>query len=136
MIREKNMQHISSVQHNVPAWAIFGMFFIVIPIAGNLIREREDGSALRITLIPGTASYVAMGKIIFYTLSLQFMLMLCIGLWAMPAFGCLHYTQAFMHGCLLPISLVHRFCCYCLWLFLQALYLKPSTRHCPSAQCR
>ncbi len=35
----------NSVQHNVPAWSIFAMFFIVIPIAGNMIREREDGSA-------------------------------------------------------------------------------------------
>ena len=80
------MLHINSVQHNVPAWAIFGMFFIVIPIAGNMIREREDGSAIRIALIPGANKFVGPGKIIFYTLicSLQFMLMLCVGIWIMP----------------------------------------------------
>ena len=59
---------ISSVQHNVPAWAIFGMFFIVIPIAGNMLREREERSALRIQLIPHAQNYVALGKIFFYTL--------------------------------------------------------------------
>lgn len=80
------MLHINSVQHNVPAWAIFGIFFIVIPIAGNMIRERENGSAIRIALIPGANKFVGPGKIIFYTLicSFQFMLMLCVGIWIMP----------------------------------------------------
>jgi ABC-2 type transport system permease protein len=78
--------HLNSVQHNVPAWAIFGMFFIVIPIAGHIIKEREDGSALRIGLIPGAMRYVTFGKIVFYTAIcvMQFLLMMCIGLWVMP----------------------------------------------------
>ena len=102
-----HMLHINSVQHNVPAWAIFGMFFIVIPIAGNMIRERADGSAIRIALIPGAAIYVGAGKIIFYTLvcSLQFLLMLCVGLWAMPL---LHLPSLYpgLHPWLLvPVSL-------------------------------
>ena len=99
--------HINSVQHNVPAWAIFGMFFIVIPISGHIIKEREDGSALRIALIPNVNQFVAMGKIIFYTLlcALQFMVMLCIGLWAMPLFG-LPALYAGAHSwLLLPVSL-------------------------------
>ena len=82
-------QHLNSVQHNVPAWAIFGMFFIAIPIAGHIIREREDGSALRVALIPYSRSYVTIGKILFYTCicSLQFLLMMCIGLYLMPVFN-------------------------------------------------
>jgi ABC-2 type transport system permease protein len=81
--------HINSVQHNVPAWAIFGMFFIVVPISGQIIKERENGSGLRIDLIPNVTQYVAIGKIFFYTLlcAFQFMIMLCIGLWAMPFIG-------------------------------------------------
>jgi ABC-2 type transport system permease protein len=80
---------INSVQHNVPAWAIFGMFFIVIPIAGNMIREREERSALRLELIPGATRFVALGKIFFYTLicSLQFALMCCVGFWILPLMG-------------------------------------------------
>lgn len=105
--RGKNMLHINSVQHNVPAWAIFGMFFIVIPIAGHIIREREDGSALRVALIPNTTLYVTLGKIIFYTLIcvFQFMLMLCIGLWAMPWFGLPALYPGLHSWLLLPISL-------------------------------
>lgn len=77
---------MNSVQHNVPAWAIFGIFFIVVPIAGHIIREHEEGSALRIELIPKAHISVAMGKILFYTLvcTIQFALMCCIGIWVMP----------------------------------------------------
>ena len=101
------MLHINSVQHNVPAWAIFGMFFIVIPIAGNMIREREDGSAIRMALIPNANKFVGPGKIIFYTLicSLQFLLMLCVGRWVMPY---LHLPPLYLglHSWLLfPLSL-------------------------------
>ncbi len=79
-------EHLSSVQHNVPAWAIFGMFFIVIPIAGHMIREREDGSAMRLMLIPNSRHYITAGKILFYTFicMVQFALMMSIGLWGMP----------------------------------------------------
>ena len=33
----------NSVQHNVPAWSMFAIFFIVISLSGNMIREREIG---------------------------------------------------------------------------------------------
>ena len=38
----------NSVQHNVPAWGLFAVFFIVISLANNIIKERDDGSYLRI----------------------------------------------------------------------------------------
>jgi ABC-2 type transport system permease protein len=64
------------------------MFFIVIPFAGNMIRERDERSALRLELIPGVTRHVALGKIFFYTLicSLQFLVMCCIGFWVLPMF--------------------------------------------------
>lgn len=87
--QEKAKAHINSVQHNVPAWAIFGMFFIVIPICGHLIRERDEGSALRVELIPGARRMVALGKIFFYTMvcTIQFALMFCVGIWLLPLLG-------------------------------------------------
>src|SRR5690606_15536902 len=80
--KKETFTHVNSVQHNVPAWAIFGMFFIVVPLAGNMIREREDGSAVRIELIPHALRWVALGKILFYTLicTLQFWIMTAIGI--------------------------------------------------------
>ena len=39
---------MTAVQQSVPAWLIFGMFFVVIPIAGVLIQERNDGTLTRL----------------------------------------------------------------------------------------
>ncbi|MBL7719910.1 MAG: ABC transporter permease [Flavipsychrobacter sp.] len=87
--KDTDMRHINSVQHNVPAWAIFGMFFIIIPLAGQLIRERDERSALRVLLIPNAHRMVSVGKISFYTLicTVQFYIMFAIGYWAMPGLG-------------------------------------------------
>lgn len=85
----EHSKYMNSVQHNVPAWAIFGMFFIVIPICSHLIREREEGSALRIELIPHARRMVALGKIFFYTMvcTVQFILMFCVGIFLLPLLG-------------------------------------------------
>lgn len=80
---------INSVQHNVPAWAIFGMFFIVVPITSHQIREREEGSAMRLEVIPFAHLSIALGKVLFFMLvcSLQFYIMCAVGVWLMPALG-------------------------------------------------
>lgn len=89
----------NSVQHNVPAWAIFGLFFITIPIAGNMIREREDGSLIRIKMIPGSYYPILLGKLGFYVLLglLQFTVMIAVGYWLMPVLGLdsLHIGNAY-----------------------------------------
>lgn len=79
----------NSVQHNVPAWAIFGLFFIIIPIAGNAIREREDGSLMRIKMIPGSYLHILIGKMGFYVIlgMLQFFAMMGIAYYLMPYLG-------------------------------------------------
>ena len=79
----------NSVQHNVPAWSIFAMFFIVIPIAGNMIREREDGSLLRMKLIPGSYLAILAGKMLFFVgvCVIQFYLMILVGIYLLPMLG-------------------------------------------------
>jgi ABC-2 type transport system permease protein len=79
----------NSVQHNVPAWALFGLFFIIIPIAGNMIREREEGSFVRMKLIPGSYFDILIGKVLFYVLVgiAQFYLMLQLGVQLLPHLG-------------------------------------------------
>ncbi len=104
---KEEAKFINSVQHNVPAWAIFGMFFIVIPIAGHSIREREEGSSLRVTLIPSARRYVALGKILFYTLicTFQFWFMIAIGIWFMPVIGLPQLTLGINAWVLLPVAI-------------------------------
>ncbi|OFX22470.1 MAG: hypothetical protein A2041_08235 [Bacteroidetes bacterium GWA2_31_9b] len=79
----------NSVQHNVPAWTMFAMFFIVLPLAGNIIKERDEGSAFRLKTMPGSYVTVMFSKIfIFLVVSfLQFLLMLMVGLYILPAMG-------------------------------------------------
>lgn len=80
---------LNSVQHNVPAWTMFAMFFILYPLAGNFIKEREEGSMLRLRLISGSQWPVIAGKFSFYFLVclLQFVLMIAVGIYIMPLLG-------------------------------------------------
>ena len=80
---------VNSVQHNVPAWTMFAMFFIVFPLAGNFIKEREDGSLLRLRLIAGSQFPFIAGKYLFYLAIclIQFFLMTAVGLYLMPLVG-------------------------------------------------
>ncbi len=80
---------MNSVQHNVPAWAMFAMFFIVFPLAGHFIKEREDGSLLRLRLIAGSQLPFISGKYLFYVCIclIQFVMMMAVGLYLMPMLG-------------------------------------------------
>jgi len=80
---------LNAVQHNVPAWSMFAMFFILFPLAGNFIKEREEGSMLRLRLISGSQFPVIAGKFIFYLFVclLQLVSMISVGLYVMPLIG-------------------------------------------------
>lgn len=79
----------NSVQHNVPAWTIFAMFFIVIPLAGNIIKERETGISTRLKIIAGSNMPIILGKVSTYFLvgMIQAVSMLAIGIFLLPLFG-------------------------------------------------
>ncbi len=80
---------LNSVQHNVPAWTIFGMFFIVISLAGSIIKERDDGSYTRLRTMPGSYINVMAGKITSYLFicMIQCLLMLMVGMFLLPHLG-------------------------------------------------
>jgi ABC-2 type transport system permease protein len=79
----------NSVQHNVPAWTIFAMFFIIIPLTGNLIKERESGLATRLHVMPGNQLQALGAKVSVYVMVglVQFILMLLLGKLVLPWFG-------------------------------------------------
>jgi ABC-2 type transport system permease protein len=87
--RPKERLALNSVQHNVPAWTMFAMFFILFPLASNFIKEREEGSMLRLRLISGSQFPVIAGKFSFYffVCMLQFVLMIAVGIYVMPLLG-------------------------------------------------
>lgn len=102
----RQLKHTNSTQHNVPAWTIFGMFLIVVPISGNMIRERDEGSDVRIKLIPNANTSVSIGKIVFYILvcMFQFFIMTLVGIYILPFFEIPAFTLGLHSWLLIPVA--------------------------------
>ena len=96
------------VQFNVPAYAVFAMFFIVIPISTCLLRERHEGTLTRLLTMPlRPAAIIAAKLLLFLGVALiQFALMMAAGRWLLPALG----TQAFMLTASTPALVVLTIC--------------------------
>jgi ABC-2 type transport system permease protein len=79
----------NAVQHNVPAWAIFAMFFIVLPLAGSMVKEKNEGSVFRLQTMPTSFLVLVNGKIVVYVFVclIQLALMLSVGLYFLPLLG-------------------------------------------------
>ena len=79
----------TSVQQNVPAWALFGMFFIVVPLGGSLIKERQNGTLIRLMTLPVSYVILILGKVMAYVLVClcQFTIILIIGKYFLPILG-------------------------------------------------
>jgi ABC-2 type transport system permease protein len=79
----------TTTQHNVPSWAIFAMFFIVIPLTSSIIKEREEGSLIRIHTLPVNYLTIFLAKIGVYLFVcfFQFVLMVIAGIFILPLFG-------------------------------------------------
>ncbi|KPJ77749.1 MAG: hypothetical protein AMJ54_06105 [Deltaproteobacteria bacterium SG8_13] len=79
----------TSVQQNVPAWTLFGIFFIVLPLAGSLIKERRDGTFFRLLSMPVPIFTLIVGKIFAYVLVclVQIIVIFCIGRFGLPLLG-------------------------------------------------
>jgi len=79
----------SSVQQNVPAWLIFGMFFVVMPISALFIVERRDGTLARLVSQRVPFPMLLAGKVgPFFVINLvQAVLMLAAGRTLVPWLG-------------------------------------------------
>lgn len=56
----------NSSQHNVPAWTIFAMFFMVVGLGGNVVREKASGSFLRLKSTPTSLNIILTAKMLVY----------------------------------------------------------------------
>jgi len=76
----------NSVQHNVPAWTLFAIFFIVIPFSINLVKEKNQGTYIRSRTNPGARSIVFIGKMITYLIicMIQFYMMVALAVFLFP----------------------------------------------------
>src|SRR5690606_31070509 len=79
----------NSVQHNVPAWTLFAIFFIIVPLSINMVKEKNQGTFVRLRTNPVSYLTVLGGKTLVYlsVCMIQFGLMLVIGVYFFPTIG-------------------------------------------------
>ena len=76
----------NSVQHNVPAWTLFAIFFIIVPLSINIVKEKGQGTQIRLLTNPVPYYVVIAGKTITYLVicMIQFYLMVFVGMYLFP----------------------------------------------------
>lgn len=79
----------NALQNNIPAFTLFAMFFIVIPLAGSIINEKNHGTYKRLRTLPVSYLGIIMAKIsvFFVVCILQFIFLLIVGIFIMPQLG-------------------------------------------------
>ncbi len=95
----------SAVQQNVPAWLVFGVFFVAIPLSNTLIRERQLGTLrrLRTTAVGGFTLLAGKWLTFFAVNQLQVISMLAVGVYLVPLLG----GQALLlQGSLVALALI------------------------------
>ncbi|KNZ32774.1 MAG: ABC transporter [Methylibium sp. NZG] len=79
----------TSVQQNVAAWLVFGMFFVIAAITNLFVEERRCGALARLKGlgVPDAALLASKALPYFGVNLLQAALMLMVGAWLMPLLG-------------------------------------------------
>ncbi len=86
---DKSAKRPNASQHNVPAWTIFAMFFVVISLGGGIVREKLSGSFIRLKTLPTNYFISLLSKQLTYLLvtMAQAALIFAIGIYLFPLLG-------------------------------------------------
>jgi ABC-2 type transport system permease protein len=76
----------TAVQQSVPAWLVFSMFFIVIPLSNTFISERGQGTLMRLKSMNVSRFSLIVGKMVPY-LFVNAIQVIAIGVYAVPLLG-------------------------------------------------
>lgn len=119
----QSMKIPNAVQQSVPAWLVFSMFFIVMPISNTFIVERTQGSLARLKSINIPSVYLIGGKIVPYFLInlVQAALMILIGMYVVPLLGGAALTLGQSWGGLLLMTASISFCAISVALFVASI---------------
>ena len=73
----------------MPAATLFAIFFIIVPLSLNLVKEKSQGTFVRLRTNPVSYATVLGGKTIVFlgVCLIQFVLMLLIGVYFFPVIG-------------------------------------------------
>jgi ABC-2 type transport system permease protein len=79
----------NTTQHNVPAWTIFAMFFIVMSLGASVVREKTSGSFIRLKTLPTNYNVGMISKQITYlgVTLLQATVIFLMGIYLFPYIG-------------------------------------------------
>lgn len=79
----------TSVQQNVPAWLVFAMFFVALPLSTTSLQERSQGTFTKLRSIGLSPAVLLLGKLAPYLLInlVQVAIMLMVGVFVVPALG-------------------------------------------------
>ena len=82
------MQIPNSTQQSVPAWIVFGMFFIIIPMSTIYVNERKQNTLARLNSMNVSVLTMTISKSIPYLLinQIQVLIMLGVGMYLVPLF--------------------------------------------------
>lgn len=85
----KSRNNPNASQHNVPAWTIFAMFFVVISLGGSIVREKLSGSFVRLKTLPTNYFVALLSKQLTYLLvtMAQAAVIFAIGILVFPFLG-------------------------------------------------
>ncbi len=87
--KDGTRQTPNATQHNVPAWTIFAMFFVIMSLGGSVVREKVSGSFIRLKTLPTNYAVGLLSKQITYlgVTMLQALVIFSMGIWLFPFFG-------------------------------------------------
>lgn len=76
----------NATQHNIPAWTIFAMFFVVTSLGSGVVREKLSGSFIRLKTLPTNYLLSLFSKQLTYIgiCLLQVIVIFSIGIWLFP----------------------------------------------------
>jgi len=79
----------NATQHNVPAWTIFAMFFVIMSLGGSVVKEKVSGSYIRLKTLPTSYHVALISKQVVYlgVTMLQAAVIFSIGIWLFPYIG-------------------------------------------------
>ena len=87
--RDGSKNEPNAAQHNVPAWTIFAMFFVVLSLGGSVVREKLNGSFIRLRTLPTNYFIALLSKQITYLFVtlIQAAVIFSMGIWFFPIIG-------------------------------------------------
>ena len=97
----------SAVQHNVPAWTLFGVFFIAQHLATSILEERRLGTVTRLLVSPAPRASLLLGKLLpcLIVNLAQVAVLFGVGVLVMPALGAPRLELGAHPLVLVPISI-------------------------------